>query len=236
VVALGELTSRLIGDKEIRTKIIEAAKARNLPTTIGKPKTSFLLLFDLVGSSDLSHDTELKARAYGNFYDLVNKKAQEQLRGVIRKTIGDAVIITWDGSDHDPSIDPNFVHKLRNLAQYADFVAKDIGCKGARALLHYGKYFLGLVGTETFGQIDVIGSGIDEVCKLEGLMKHIVIDGSPAKLAISCSAIEKISSQASYAFVRENLVEFDVLPTSRFNIKFACTLISGVRTINHAAG
>ncbi len=235
VVALGELTSRLIGDKEIRTKIIEAAKARNLPTTIGKPKTSFLLLFDLVGSSDLSHDTELKARAYGNFYDLVNKKAQEQLRGVIRKTIGDAVIITWDGSDHDPSIDPNFVHKLRNLAQYADFVAKDIGCKGARAILHYGKYFLGLVGTETFGQIDVIGSGIDEVCKLEGLMKHIVIDGSPAKLAISCSAIEKISSQASYTFVRENLVEFDVLPTSRFNIKFACTLISGVRTINHAA-
>lgn len=236
VVALGELTSRLIGDHEIRAKIIEAAKARNLPTTIGRPKSSFLLLFDLAGSSDLSQDTELKARAYGTFYDLVNKKSQELLNGTIRKTIGDAVIVTWDGTQSDPSADPNFVQKLQSLAAYADCIAREIGCKGARALLHHGKYFLGLVGTETFGQIDVIGSGIDEVCKMEGTMKQITIDGKPAKLAISGCAINQFSSQTSSIYVAKNLTAVGPFNASTYSIHYACTLTNSDRMITHVAG
>ena len=98
VLALGQLANRLIGDDEVRTKILDAAKDSNLATTIGSPRTSFLLLFDLAGSSDLSEDTETKAQAYGRFYDAVNQKCQTDLGGMIRKTIGDAVIVTWDGT------------------------------------------------------------------------------------------------------------------------------------------
>jgi class 3 adenylate cyclase len=224
VVALGELTSRLIGDPDIRKKIVDAAKARNLPTTIGSPKTSFLLLFDLAGSSELSEDTELKARAYGHFYDSVNRKSQELINGTIRKTIGDAVIITWDGTNKDPSEDPDFLSKLRILTKFADQIAQSIGCKGARAILHYGKYFLGLVGTETFGQIDVIGSGIDEVCKMESHMKTILIDGIPAKLAISDSAAEQIRSDGAMQISWENLTSLKTTPMTKMSIRYASNL------------
>lgn len=235
VVALGELTSRLIGDADVRRKIIDAAKSRNLPTTIGSPKISFLLLFDLAGSSDLSQDTELKARAYGNFYDQVNRQAQALLNGSIRKTIGDAIIITWDGSHKDPASDPEFLNKLRLLTNYADSVARSIGCKGARALLHHGKYFLGLVGTDTFGQIDVIGSGIDEVCKMESQMKTIVIDGIPAKLAISESAAKMLGQSSDISFSFGNLTEIPSALPAKMRIRYACTLTTDTKGNPHVA-
>ena len=193
VLALGQLASRLIGDEEVRGKILEAARSPELPTTIGSPRTSFLLLFDLAGSSDLSNDTEVKARAYGAFYDAVNRKCQETFGGMIRKTIGDAVIVTWDGTNACLSDHPQIFEALKDVVHYADQVARDIGCKGARAVLHHGQYFLGLVGTQTFGQIDVIGSGIDEVCKLEGHVKGIRVEGRPIKLAISSTATSQLS-------------------------------------------
>ena len=158
VLALGQLASRLIGDDEVRTKILDAAKDNNLATIIGSPRSSFLLLFDLAGSSDISEDTETKAQAYGKFYDAVNQKCLEVLGGMIRKTIGDAVIVTWDGTGVELEQRKTLLSDLQDVTVYADAVAKSIGCKGARAILHFGHYFLGLVGTKTFGQIDVIGS------------------------------------------------------------------------------
>jgi hypothetical protein len=99
------------------------------------------------------------------------------------------------------------MESLKEVIHYADHVAKGIGCKGARAILHHGEYFLGLVGTQTFGQIDVIGSGIDEVCKIEGHMKGLLVDGSPIKMAISKTATlhlsrETVLTMASHGFIK----------------------------------
>ena len=188
VLALGQIASRLIGDEEVRSQIIEAARSPNLPTTVGSSRTSFLLLFDLAGSSELSKDTTAKAKAYGDFYDAVNTKVQTVLGGLVRKTIGDAVIVTWDGTDVKLEETKNFLESLEEVTRFADNVARDVGCKGARALLHHGSYFFGLVGTSTFGQIDVIGNAIDEVCKGEGAMKVLRLHGKPVKLALSKAA------------------------------------------------
>ncbi len=235
VVALGELTSRLIGDAEIRTKIVEAAKTKTLPTTIGSPRSSLLLLFDLVGSSDLTKDTELKARAYGVFYDSVNRMAQDLFQGTIRKTIGDAVIITWDGHITGPSTDPKFLPKLFSLANYADQIANEIGCRGARALLHHGNYFLGLVGTETFGQIDVIGTGIDEVCKMEGLMKHLDIDGKPAKIAISERAVQYLEPVFTLDSSLKYFIDLQDKGLSKSKIRFASATLKTLKADSNVA-
>jgi class 3 adenylate cyclase len=200
VLALGQLASRLIGDDEVRSKILNAAKDRTLATTIGSPRCSFLLLFDLAGSSDLPSDTEAKALAYGKFYDAVNQKCQEVLGGMIRKTIGDAVIVTWDGTGVSLNDNATLLSDLEKVTNYADLIAKGLGCRGARAILHFGYYFLGLVGTKTFGQIDVIGSAIDEVCKMEARLKELRTANRKASLAISATAAEKLSNFGHQAF------------------------------------
>jgi hypothetical protein len=223
-IALGALSNRLIGDHAIRNKIVNAAKLKSLPTTVGDAKSSFLFLIDLAGSSNLPHDPESKAKAYGYFYDEVNRKANALLSATIRKTIGDAIIVTWDGSETVLSQDIGFLEKLQNLALYADQVARSIGCKGARSILHHGKYFLGLVGTETFGQIDVIGSGIDEVCKMEGYMKSIVIDGRPAKIAISANAVNCLPGLVLDDFKEHRFFDVEVQQLGGFAIRFAGTL------------
>ena len=192
VLALGKLANRLIGDEEVRGKIIEAAKGERLQTTIGSARTSFLLLFDLVGSSHLSASTEEKATGYGRFYDEVNRAASQHLGGQVRKTIGDAVIITWDGTNTRLEERSGVLAALDQCVLHADHVAKEIGCRGVRAILHHGDYFFGLVGTSSFGQIDVIGRGIDEVCKAEGAMKSLILDGSPAKIAITSAAVARL--------------------------------------------
>jgi hypothetical protein len=202
VMALGRLASRLIGDDEVRGKILDAAKDSSLPTIVGSPRSSFLLLFDLVGSSSLGGDTEEKARSYGRYYDAVNEMCQKVLGGKIRKTIGDAVIVTWDGTGRSISDQATLVADLKDVAHYADEIARSIGCKGARAILHFGQYFFGLVGTQTFGQIDVIGSGIDEVCKIEGRMKSVRIDKQTLLLAVSKIAAENLSEDARTEIVR----------------------------------
>lgn len=194
VLALGKLANRLIGDDDVRDKIIAAAKEEHLPTTIGTPRTSFLLLFDLAGSSDLPADTEEKARSYGLFYDEVNKVVQSRLGGKIRKTIGDAIIATWDGTHTNLEEVNDLVSNLVKSVKRADQVAKDVGCLGIRAVLHHGDYFFGLIGTSSFGQIDVIGRGIDEVCKIEGSMKGTLISGQKIKIAISHAASLKLKN------------------------------------------
>lgn len=229
--ALGALSSRLIGDQDVRNKIVEAAKLKSLPTTIGNPKASFLLLIDLAGSSSLPHDSENKAKAYGYFYNEVNRKANELLSATIRKTIGDAVIVTWDGTDTMFGRDISFLEKLQNLALYADEVARSIGCKGARSILHHGRYFLGLVGTDTFGQIDVIGSGIDEVCKMEGYMKSIVIDGKPAKIAISATAVNRLLGLDAQDFQARKFWDVSAQHKGDFLIRFASTLEGGCANV-----
>jgi class 3 adenylate cyclase len=128
---------------------------------------------------------------------------------MIRKTIGDAVIVTWDGTNRCLSDHPRIFEALKEVVHYADHVAREIGCKGARAVLHHGQYFLGLVGTQTFGQIDVIGSGIDEVCKLEGQVKGLRVQGRPIKLAISSTATTQLEAtnephMESLGFVRRD--------------------------------
>jgi class 3 adenylate cyclase len=193
VMALGKLANRLIGDDHVREQIISAAKNRELPTTIGTPRASFLLLFDLVGSSYLPADTEAKARAYGLFYDQVNRAIERHLGGKIRKTIGDAIIATWDGTGTDLNAAENLLESLLKVAMRADEVAQSVGCAGIRALLHYGEYFFGLVGTQSFGQIDVIGRGIDEVCKMEGAMKAMSFNGERAFIAHTCTAVNMLS-------------------------------------------
>lgn len=200
VLALGKLANRLIGDEDVRVKIIDAAKNEYLPTTIGTPKTSFLLLFDLINSSKLPSDTEEKAKSYGVFYDEVNKVVQRELDGKIRKTIGDAIIVTWDGSDTSLESKELVLEKLKLVVKFSDQIAIDVGCKGVRAVLHFGDYFFGLVGTSSFGQIDVIGKGIDEVCKMEKKMKSIELNGNPLKIAISAEAMGKLG-------IRENKIE-----------------------------
>ncbi len=221
VLALGQLASRLIGDDEVREKILDAAKNQDLPTTIGSPRTSFLLLFDLAGSSDLSEDTEIKARAYGQFYDAVNRRCQEILGGLIRKTIGDAVIVTWDGTNVSIADNSNLLDNLCDVVSYSDEVAKSIGCKGSRAILHYGSYFLGLVGTQTFGQIDVIGSGIDEVCKMEGQMKTLRVRDRPAMLAISTVAVGHLPNLTSQSALEFGFVELTDAVPGKLSIQYA---------------
>lgn len=192
VLALGKLANRLIGDNEVREKIVEAAKGEKLQTTIGSPRTSFLLLFDLVGSSHLSTSTEEKAAGYGRFYDEVNQAAGNLLGGKVRKTIGDAVIITWDGTETRLEETVGILEAMDACVLHADKIAKEIGCRGVRAILHYGDYFFGLVGTASFGQIDVIGRGIDEVCKAEGTMKLLTTGGYSAKIAITNGAVKRL--------------------------------------------
>ena len=192
VVALGKLANRLIGDDTVREQILSAAKEPTLPTTIGSPRTSFLLLFDLVGSTDFVGDAEAKARSYGVFYDEVNTAVHRHLGGKIRKTIGDAVIATWDGTTVNLAERPNLLVDLANVSQIADSIAKNVGCKGSRAILHYGDYFFGLVGTASFGQIDVIGRGIDEVCKLEGIAKQLSEPGQRLAIGISVGAASRL--------------------------------------------
>lgn len=223
-IALGALSSRLIGDQEIRDKIVNAAKLKTLPTTVGDAKSSFLFLIDLVGSSDLAYDSEGKAKAYGYYYDEVNRKANSLLSASIRKTLGDAIIVTWDGSERTLERDIGFLEKLQNLTLFADQVARSIGCKGARSILHHGKYFLGLVGTETFGQIDVIGRGIDEVCKMEGYMKSIMIEGRPAKIAISANAVDNLPDFVLEDFKDHRFVDVQSQQRGGFAIRFAGTL------------
>ena len=224
VLALGQLASRLIGDDEVRGKILAAAKSNDLPTTIGSPRTSFLLLFDLAGSSDLSDDTETQARAYGAFYDAVNRKCLDVLGGMIRKTIGDAIIVTWDGTKVSLTDQPRLLENLKEVIHYADQVAQDIGCKGARAILHHGHYFLGLVGTQTFGQIDVIGSGIDEVCKIEGHMKSLLVDGHPIKMAISETATRQLSRETIRTMAAQGFVKCSASGSGKTAIAVAFSL------------
>ena len=192
VLALGKLATRLIGDDDIREKIVSAAKEDTLPTTIGSARTSFLLLFDLVGSSDLPSDAEEKAKSYGRFYDEVNRAVGKFLGGKIRKTIGDAVIATWDGTPIKLETMNDLLPRLHEVAKVADKTAQVVGCKGVRLVLHYGDYFFGLVGTSSFGQIDVIGRGIDEVCKTESYMKTLRPQGQVLKIVITKSAAQKL--------------------------------------------
>ncbi|MCX6119880.1 MAG: hypothetical protein NT027_20285 [Proteobacteria bacterium] len=192
VLALGKLANRLIGDDDVREKIISAAKSETLPTTIGSPRTSFLLLFDLVGSSNLQGDTEHKAKCYGYFYDEVNKSVHIHLDGKIRKTIGDAIIATWDGSNTKLENHPTLLSSLIKVVERANIVAREFGCTGIRTVLHFGDYFFGLVGTSSFGQIDVIGKGIDEVCKLEGITKQLYVGTSRVLIAISSTASDRL--------------------------------------------
>ncbi len=236
VLALGQLASRLIGDNEVREKILDAAKSKDLPTTIGSPRVSFLLLFDLIGSSDLSQDTEVKARAYGDFYDAVNRKSQEILGGLIRKTIGDAVIVTWDGTDILLEQHTDLLSKLESVALYADTVAKSIGCKGARALLHHGRYFIGLVGTQTFGQIDVIGSGIDEVCKMEGVMKNLTAGSELVTLAISETAVSELFAIENVTYLTQGYFDVSAQCGPKLVLKFAKSLVNSARSrVNYVA-
>ena len=204
VLALGKLASRLIGDDDVRSQIIEAAKSETLPTTIGTARTSFLLLFDLAGSSLLPADTEEKARSYGVFYDEVNKAVHKHLGGQIRKTIGDAIIATWDGTGVSLADHPQILDGLLAVVQRANQVAVSVGCSGVRAVLHHGDYFFGLIGTSSFGQIDVIGRGIDEVCKMEGAMKVIKIQDHKIKIAISAAASVRLPSLKGEDFVRHD--------------------------------
>jgi class 3 adenylate cyclase len=228
VLALGELSSRLIGDAEVRDEIIRAAKSKNLPTTIGKAKASFLLLVDLAGSSSLGHSSEEKAKAYGRFYDSLNRMAQTDLGGTVRKTIGDAVIVTWDGSERDPSEKADFLSNLVSLARYADETAKSIGCSGARTILHHGEYFLGLVGSETFGQIDMIGSGIDEVCKMESNVKGRLIADRPMIFAISKHAADRFKNESLKHQANTRFQYFqDEDSGSKLSIRYGCNLHQG---------
>lgn len=221
VLALGQLASRLIGDPEVRDKILDAAKSDHLPTTVGSPRTSFLLLFDLAGSSELSEDTETKAKAYGAFYDAVNKKCQSVLGGTIRKTIGDAVIVTWDGTNIELASTANLLRGLEEVTLYADGVARSIGCRGARSVLHHGQYFLGLVGTQTFGQIDVIGSGIDEICKMEGTMKTLLLADSKPNLAISSTAVRNLHGLSDRTYKTTGFQDLSQNLDHRTVIKYA---------------
>lgn len=235
VLALGQLASRLIGDDEVRGKILDAAKSTDLPTTIGCARTSFLLLFDLVGSSNLSQDTEVKAKAYGDFYDAVNRKSQMVLGGMIRKTIGDAVIVTWDGTDSSLDECSDLIENLEEVVVYANGIAKSIGCSGVRAILHHGRYFLGLVGTQTFGQIDVIGSGIDEVCKMESAMKNLNLASYAADLGISDTAMNQLKSVSQKDFQNRGYSDVSSFSAGRNGIKFAASFTNRKKAVNDAA-
>lgn len=223
VFALGRLASRLIGDAEVREKILLAAKADDLPTIVGSVRESFLLLFDLAGSSELPDETESKAKAYGLYYDAVNRAALQILGGAVRKTIGDAVIITWDGTDIRLSEDSDILPKLMKLVALADETARSIGCRGARAILHFGKYFFGLIGTQTFGQIDVIGRGIDEVCKIEAHAKHVKVAGQATQMAISPQAVAMLPLLHTLDYQQHGFQAVPGDDSERFAIAYAAS-------------
>jgi class 3 adenylate cyclase len=196
ILALGNISNRLIGDNEVRQQILAAARQSELPTIIGSPRSSLILLIDLVGSSYLPVDSLSKAKSYGVFYDEVNATVGKKIGGKVRKTIGDAVVITWDNSQFDPRDQLRFFENLMEVLDLANATAKRVGCDGVRSVLHFGHYFFGLIGTSSFGQIDVIGLGIDEVCKLETKIKTVEIRGEAISIALSPNAVEYLGYQS----------------------------------------
>ncbi len=198
VSALGRLNARLIGDATTRDRVLEYARNNNMPSTVGEKRSSLLLMIDLIGSSKMPDSCERKAELYGQFYDRLNADLKKSLKGAIRKASGDGVIITAS-PDHNVDIIKAFHEVLSN----ANRVGQQVGCDGVRMIVHYGEFFFGMVGTQTFAQIDSIGSEIDRLCKLESLAKQWVGTPEKPRVLFSDKAIRYLIDERGISFEHE---------------------------------
>lgn len=181
-------TNHQKGNKQDTWQVMTSALNGEIPTVIGHNVKSLILVFDLEGSTNLEGDGEEKAKAYGAFYDKLTTMCYELIGGAVRKTMGDGVIVT---ANIDSTDKPKFLQDMVDVSSKAETIGKSVGGTGTRLAIHYGEYFLGLVGTKTSGTPDIIGRNIDVVCKLEGKMKDFNGDASP-KISITAAALEAL--------------------------------------------
>lgn len=165
--AYGRLATRFIDNPETRNSLLALAKIGDLPTTVGRTVGSLIFVVDLIGSSNLDLDPQAKADLYGKFYDRLAQTSRDLLHLSILKKSGDGAILG--------GVTPLSGEMLRkNIVEFvsdSDATAVQLGCTGARVSIHFGEYFVGLIGTKSSGAIDAIGAGIDHACKLEDQMK-----------------------------------------------------------------
>jgi len=190
LTAFGRIMVRFIGDDGLRRMILDHAGKPDLPPTIGVSKTSLLLLPDIIGSSRLSGmSSNEKALQMGLFYNDTQRAAAELLHAVPRKATGDGMILAAEVKVSDSKV----LERIMAFAEACESSAQRIGCDGVRLCIHYGEYFCGMVGTHSFAQIDVMGTEIDRVCKLEAETKVWKEKGVFARLALSEAAFVFLS-------------------------------------------
>jgi hypothetical protein len=231
VEAYGKIASRFIDDEITRNSLLDLAKTGDLPATVGREMESILIVVDILGSSSLTDEPKRKAERYGEFYNSIGRIMKAKLGLAILKRAGDGVIIGGILLDESGDLKESLIRATRDSID----AAKDLGFSGARVCVHFGKYFIGLIGTDSSGSLDAIGLGVDHAFKLEDAMKGWKAKGTICELGISAPAM---------AFLLENGVVFDehsLAPTGEskyfgkyYLFKFSGDLTDGktVKSIN----
>lgn len=197
--AFSIITDRLVSDPALKTKIFNNSIDGSLPATIGHEEEGLLINLDLINSKDLDLDSEARANFLGKFFDYSLAVFRETFQTAnVCKSTGDGLIIRipYEGSNSLYSFMDllKTIHKLRlfTLEKKINF----------RTCISSGKYFVGIVGTNSFGQIDVIGHNVDLVFRMEQHIKSIPLLANQPILALSESTLSKFSGADS----SENLI------------------------------
>ncbi len=99
-----------------------------MPTTIGRKVSSYIIVVDLMGSTQMPEGCDEKARSYGYFYDEVNAACYEHLNGHIRKASGDGVIIT--AYPERRFMDHELCVRFVEFGKRCNEIGREVGCKG----------------------------------------------------------------------------------------------------------
>jgi hypothetical protein len=184
--AYGRVACRFVSDETTRNTLLELAKKGDLPPTVGRSTETLILLLDLLGSSKITPDPEVKAHLYGRFYNKAGHAAKSLLGLSILQRAGDGIFL--GGSI---SCDNNrLIERLVEFGSISDAIGQELGCRGTRLSIHYGKYYFGLIGTDNSGDLNAVGPGIDHVSKLEQLMKHSYHNEALPRYGVTISAIQ----------------------------------------------
>jgi len=191
--SLNLVTSRLVSDVELRELIVAKSDAGKMPATSGLEETGLIINIDLISSKNVDVDLAGRAAVLGEFFDFTMLKLKQIFESVtICKSTGDGLILRVPIRK---DIEFPVVDLVISVMTEIDSYAKDLNTTGVRACIHYGDYFVGVVGTSSFGQIDAIGHNIDRVFRMEQFIKIIPELKSQSLLAVSNEAIELLSAQ-----------------------------------------
>jgi hypothetical protein len=186
---LGRITIRLIRDEELRADLIVHSREGTLPPILGKTYNAPVVVVDIIGSSTPAfNDAKPKEKALinGTYYDAVAASAKINLSAQVVDTAGDGIILAAPTELTGKELLDAFI----TFSNQCDDICKSLGFKGARVVFHVGEYFIGLVGTQSSGQIGAVGDGINFACKLEDEVKVWKKKGVLARIALSKSGLE----------------------------------------------